>query len=87
MGVVTSELFEPLVLPDCLNALRDAAQVQHAGEADDRRRKLPVLVVGLGGVDELLVDLEDVDWQAADVVQRGVPGAEVIAGDRRPRRR
>ena len=59
--------------------LQDARELDHGG---GERGGL----AGLGdAVDERLVDLQDVDREAADVVQRGVAGAEVV--DREPARR
>jgi hypothetical protein len=51
-------------------------------ELDDRPGQGGVLAVAGDRVDEGLVDLEDVDREAAQVAERGVAGAEVV--DRQP---
>ena len=54
------------------------ARLQDAGEVDDRRGERGDLAALVEAVDEGLVDLQDVDRELADVVQRGVAGAEVV---------
>ena len=81
LRVVAAELLEPLVLCGPFDPLGDAAEVEHAGQADDRGRESALPIVAVNAVDEPLVDLEDVDRQLEDVAQRRVPGAEVVDRD------
>ena len=75
---VAVQLQQPLQLVGSLDALGDRLQVQDAGQLDHgggQRRRLAAFG---DPVDERLVDLEDVDGEAPDVVERRVAGAEVV---------
>ena len=72
------QLEQLLELIGTLDALRHRAQVEDARELDDGGRERGFLSPVRDAVDERLVDLQDVDREAADVVQRRVAGAEVV---------
>ena len=72
------QLEQLLELIGSLDALGDRAEVEDAGELDDRGGERGLLAAFRHAVDEGLVDLQDVDGEAADVVQRGVAGSEVV---------
>ena len=72
------QLEQLLHLFGVLDALGDGPQPEDARELDDRGGERRLLAAVGDAVDERLVDLEDVDREAADVVQRRVAGAEVV---------
>src|SRR4051794_24697988 len=69
LAEIALEVEQPLELVGPLDALGDRAQLQDPGELDDRRRERGFLATLVDAVDEGLVDLEDVDGEATDVVQ------------------
>nr|GFB67140.1 hypothetical protein [Tanacetum cinerariifolium] len=63
------------------HALRDDRQVEAVGHGDDRAGDLCVLFAGRQTVDEGAVDLQHIDRELLEVVQRGIAGAEVVDRD------
>ncbi|MCY1276714.1 hypothetical protein D9M70_253820 [compost metagenome] len=61
-----------------LHALGDHHQVQAVGHGDDGAGDLRVLFAVGQAVDEAAVDLQHVDGELLEVVERGIAGAEVI---------
>ena len=60
------------------DAFGHGAEAEGAGEIDDELADRELRRVDGDVVDEGLVDLQDVERQAAEVVERGVAGAEVV---------
>src|SRR6266403_3957401 len=75
---------QELQLGGCLNALGDDLQIQVMTERDDGADDRGVVRVGADVVDERAVDLQRVQREAFQIVQRAVPGAEVIYRERKP---
>ena len=60
-----------------LDPLGDSAQAELVPDPHDRARQARFLGRA-EQLDERAIDLEDVDWEAVEVAQRGVAGAEVV---------
>src|SRR6266508_275457 len=82
LAVLAAQLAEPLELVEPLDTFGDGGEAEGGGQVDDGLGERGG--VGAAGdlVDERLVDLEDIDGQAAKVAEGGVAGAEIV--DRQP---
>ena len=73
-----AEVAQPARLLARLDALGDDGDVHRARHRDDRAQDVAVALVLGDAVDELAVDLDRLDREALDVVERRVAGAEVV---------
>ena len=81
LAEVASELAQLRELPVGLDALGDGDEAERVGEAHEVGGDGRVLRVVLDALDEGQVDLDDVDREAAEVLERREPGAEVVERD------
>ena len=82
LGVRAPEVDEAVALLLAFDALGHHGQVEGGGDVHDGADH--GVVAGAEGVDERLVDLDDVDGQTGQGVERREPRAEVVDGDAKP---
>ena len=75
---------QELQLGGCLDTLGDDLEIQVMTERDDGADDRGVVRVGADVGDERAVDLQRVQREALQIVQRAVTGAEVIDRERKP---
>src|SRR5437868_752039 len=78
LAVVAAELLDPLELLGPLDTLGHRLELHGGGELHYRPDECRLVVAASQARHEGSVDLEDVDGEAGQVAERGIPGAEVV---------
>src|SRR4051812_39253656 len=81
LHLLASEAAQGGQLLRTLDALGDDGETQRVPELDDRPEEHVALRVATGTIDEHLVDLQHVDGEGPQVVERRVAGTEVVDGE------
>src|SRR5690606_7476085 len=81
---MAAQIFQIAELIVGFHAFSDDFQLQPMGHGDDGVDDASAVLAAADGLDEGLVHFQCVDGQSVQVVQGGIPGAEVINGDTNP---
>src|SRR5690348_257869 len=75
---LAAEILQAVELLLQLDPFGDRLQLQRLAERDYRARECGFRIAPADVIDERLVDFENVDREALQIAERGVPGAEIV---------